>query len=647
MDPMAWIQRRRAATFALIALLPGEFMAPVLVFALFACTPDGIGPTPMLEGPGFFDRPFPGDARMVDGHPDLHDFPLQDEITLLADYVAQAPLLDGFGLASPIWIRFDGPLDTTLLPTPAQSVTTEASVFVVDVDPHSPYRGQRIPLDWSYNADETRWQPADLLAVQPVWGVPLRPATRYALVVTTDIARRPESFDAVIDPESAERGAYQDLVDVLFQLHIDVDDVAVASLFTTQDPVSEMAQLVHRMRTGLEVQPLDQALVFEDKGIFYRRYQGLLRIPIWQHGEAPYTAEGGEFVLSENGWPELWTMDEVEFTFTVPLHDEDMPADGWPVVIYSHGTTGDRLSFANEPQGSEVASMFAKEGLAGFGISLPFHGDRYAGSNVELVSFNYLNPSSGRTAFRQAALEQIWLSEVLTAVSHEFTSDEEDNPLVAHTDPDRIAYMGHSHGAEIGIMAVPFFHDRIRGSVLSSGGGGLSIALLERDAGDFDIQGILDTVLGLEPGEGLTATHPAVGLVQMIAAATDPLHYARYWFAEPPRWSSTPQNVLVFQGLQDSYTPPPTIGALAAAAQIPFLDPVTETWPAQQFVEYRGGDVPVRGNVTAWDGTTVTAGILQYADYGHFTVFEDDGAMKAYQQFLVDALDGNAKISRR
>ena len=168
-----------------------------------------------------------------------------------------------------------------------------------------------------------------------------------------------------------------------------------------------------------------------------------------------------------------------------------------------------------------------------------------------------------------------------------------------------------------------------------------------RDAGDFDIQGILEEVLQLGDGETLTAAHPAVGLVQMIAEATDPLHYARYWFAERPRWEATPQNVLVVQGLQDLYTPPPTIGALAAAGRIPILDPVKQTWLAQSFVPPVGGAIPAEDNVVGWDGSRITAGILQYPEHGHFAVFDDTGAMNAYREFLAGAVDGDASIAER
>ena len=208
--------------------------------------------------------------------------------------------------------------------------------------------------------------------------MPLRPGTKYALVLTTAMSRAARGWTALTDPDDPEHGYLQDLEETLFQLHVPLDDVTHASLFTTQTPGVEMAQIVHRMRTGLAAAPLDTEVVKESTNSSFTRYRGHIRVPIWQHGEEPYTAAGGAFVFGEDGWPALWRMAQVEFTLTIPRRSE-MPEDGWPVILYAHGTGGDRTSFADDASDGEPASQFARAGMAGLGISLPFHGDRYAG----------------------------------------------------------------------------------------------------------------------------------------------------------------------------------------------------------------------------------------------------------------------------
>src|SRR5947209_8234254 len=59
-----------------------------------------------------------------------------------------------------------------------------SSVQLVDVDPAPPEHGTRRMIEAFWQAaDGVYWQ-KDTLAVRPALGYPLRPATRYALVVT-------------------------------------------------------------------------------------------------------------------------------------------------------------------------------------------------------------------------------------------------------------------------------------------------------------------------------------------------------------------------------------------------------------------------------------------------------------------------------
>ena len=116
--------------------------------------------------------------------------------------------------------------------------------------------------------------------------------------------------------------------------------------------------------------------------------------------------------------------------------------------------------------------MLASAGAVGLGIALPFHGDRYMGIDPALVSFNYFNATAGRSNFRQATLEQIWLIETLTDQGHHLWGAEEDQAIDIQTDPYSVAYMGHSHGGELSIAA-PFIGHKVQGVVLSGAGGGI------------------------------------------------------------------------------------------------------------------------------------------------------------------------------
>jgi len=278
-------------------------------------------------------------------------------------------------------------------------------------------------------------------------------------------------------------------------------------------------------------------------------------------------------------------------------------------------------------------------GIAGFGISLPLHGDRGTGVDPALVSFNYLNPESARAGFRQGALDQVYLAEMLSARSHAF---ELPDGRIARTDPNRLAYMGHSHGGLIGAMAAPFFGDRVKGVFLSGAGGGLSTTVVTRDAGDFDIQGLLQSTLNFSAEDDLVQSHPVIAAVQTLAEVTDPINYAPYWSEREPFWNTSPQSVLMTEGLNDVQTPPATAEALAAAGMLPLIAPAANVSTAHRLIGGGTDAAPIRGNRSSWDGTRVTGGLAQYGSEDHFAIFDNDRAAALYQAFLYTALEGGA-----
>jgi hypothetical protein len=198
----------------------------------------------------------------------------------------------------------------------------------------------------------------------------------------------------------------------------------------------------------------------------------------------------------------------------------------------------------------------------------------------------------------------------------------------------------------MGSIALAYFDPRLRGVVLSGAGGGISLSVVGRDAGDFDIQGLLEDVAGFAPGETLDTFHPIVGLLQLLGEASDPLSYARHWFHAKPRWDAGPTSVLMFEGDADVYTPPDAIEALAAAARVPLLDEAVRTTGALALPSTPTGTTPTSQNTAAWDGTRVSSGLMQFSEGGHFVIFQEDVARDAYVHFLETAMDGTPELRR-
>ena len=626
--------------------LPGGLLSLARRLVLVACAalvacggwPDA--PRPIVHGEGFFDAPFPDDRRLKEGHPDLSAFPFAGELEIIADYAAESSKLDGYGTQSPIFVRFDEPLDLGLLPEPAESTWLGSNLMLVDIDPTSPERGRRVPVTWDFQADETRWQPDNFLAVAPVWGRPLRAATTYALVFGRAVVRPPDGFEAVWTPGHPDHTTYQPLHELLFEWRIDTDDIGYAVVFTTQDPTSELARIVYRTRSAMDAPTLPAEVEPWYAGDGYLGYTGKLRVPWWQHGEAPYTFNGGDFLFEDDGWPVLSHLDEATFGLAVPR--SDMPLDGFPLVVFIHGTGSSWASFF-DGTANDVAAPLAQAGIASISISLPFHGDRSVGNGGEaLMSFNVLNATAGRTNMRQAATEAVWLTDMFIRAPQSTVGRGRE----IRFDPSRVAYMGHSHGAVLGSIALPYFHPEVRGVVLSGAGGGVSLSAVGRDAGDIDIQALLEQAVGLDSDEVLDTHHPVIGLLQLLAETTDPLNYAPHWHHIEPSWAATPRSVLMFEGDSDIYTPPDAIEALAGAARVPVLDELVRATGALSLPGVEVQDSPAELNAKAWDDTAVTAGLLQYEGAGHFVIFEDQGARDAYVGFLETALSTTPRIER-
>lgn len=587
----------------------------------------------MVDGDGFFDKPFPSDARLVDGHPDLSDFPGAGQYPLVDAYLATGAEIDGFGNNSPLYVRFAAPIDEALLPTPEDSLKKRSAVQLLDVDRDSPHRGDRIPITFEWTAEETAYQPGNLLAVAPVFGFPLRPGTTYALILREPFASPiPQRWGVGGDPGLLE------VEETLIGLGVSTDDVSLAVPFTTQDPVAETRRIASMIQDTLGLPPLAQELTFVEERGLYNWYVGTVAVPVWQHGERPYMEEGGGLAFEEDGTPILAYWERVNFSLTIP--NEDPPEGGWPVVLYSHGTGGDYTTFCNSGANEEEATVMAREGIAMFGISQPLHADRAPpGTNVELASFNYLNPEAARSNFRQGALDQVYLAEVLTAIQPVFTVDGTELRL----DPDRVAYFGHSQGGLVGAIGAPFFSSRVRAAGFSGTGGGLAMTVVLRKD-PLDIAAVLASLMGFDEGEELTTFHPIVGLIQMLSEPTDPLNYAPYWFAEEPEWDADPLPIVLTEGLEDEMTPSVTTEALAAAARVPIVgDPAT----APLGLALRSLEpvaLPSEGDAIDWTGAPITAGLGQYEGQGHYAIYDDRRARQLYRDLLVSALDGAARF---
>ena len=289
-----------------------------------------------LAGERFFEHPFPSDLRReADGTLRFTGWPNPGANALLGAYVdAAAHLLDGASPATPIYLRFSAPLDPASLPaTPPATLERSAAVQLVDVDPGSPERGTRRLVQLRLQAtvvEGSYWHP-NTLAVMPILGRPLRPRTRYALVVTTraraaggGAIERSLDLDEVLGlrPATARteraRAIFAPAVAELERAGVAARDVVHATVLTTSDPTAELFAIADDLKTGPA--PSASGWSAKETTAEYDVYEGSYGpTPNFQIGTAPYTRpeDGGGFVI-EGGKPKQAGTYDLRFALAVP-----------------------------------------------------------------------------------------------------------------------------------------------------------------------------------------------------------------------------------------------------------------------------------------------------------------------------------------
>jgi hypothetical protein len=555
----------------------------------------------------------------------------------LDTYLGLVQELDGWGLNGPVFFPLAGPVDPALLPEPAESSEPESPVLLVNVSPESPEFGTTTPVVWETFAPGVL-VPHHLLAVAPVPGFPLRPNTTYAAVLTTDLVQQPEA----VAQRLLDDPTWASTVTALDSLGVADKRIGVAGVFTTRDPLREMDLLVEAVR-ALPPDTLSQALTARESNAFYASYNAEARAPLWQHGDKPYATQGGGLQWQgdtpvQAGW------DPLPLVISTPKDVGAPPEGGWPLVIFGHGTGGSRESFANGNNGLETAALLAKAGCIGLSFDQPLHGPRGTPStNVELHSFNYLNPTSARAAFRQGALDLVWLVHLLREKAVVFTTPE---GVEIPINPDNIMIGGHSHGGLTGALAAPWLGGETDALMLSGAGGLLSITIVVRKD-QVDIAALLGQVMGLPPSEPITRLHPVTGLAQLVVEETDPINFGRYFAQEQRPGASAPVSVLLTSGQFDEQTDHETAEALAAASGMRQIIPA---WNRPAGLTLRGLEParsPYSGGTTGWDGSEVTLGLSQWEEGDHFVIYEDRDAAVMVQEFFRSAVTGTPTINTR
>ncbi len=222
------------------------------------------------------------------------------------------------------------------------------------------------------------------------------------------------------------------------------------------------------------------------------------------------------------------------------------PADGWPVAIFQHGITRNRLDVL------AISEAFAKICYAVVGIDLPLHGisdttnPLYMGDYERTFNLDFLTQDANETILAKvpdgkpdtSGIHYMNLVSLLTVRDNirQSTSDYialQNAIAAAQTDPNglnfdetKIAYVGHSLGtiAPFGYFA----HQDLAGLSLSAvllsapGGGITDIMVNSPTFGPMVVNGLKEA--GLEPGS--SDFNAFLNAMQTAVDDADPLNYA-------------------------------------------------------------------------------------------------------------------------
>ena len=617
---------------------------------------------PTEEPPAeFFRLPYPNDIRRTSTGVDLSGFPTPGAGVLAGDLIsAYVDAIEsggrGFSTNPTIFLRFSKEFSFESIRGGGEDPT----LYFVNVDPDSDNYGHGLGMSWFMTNGRGNFICHNYVAVRSNWNSPLEHDTTYAVYLTTGVesstGEEPsQDADLLVElgAEEPEAGPlrdawndYQPFRDYLDGETISSATIAGAAVFTTMDPDKEVIGIRDAIRArtvppaledvtlcadGISSPCDDRACLNPDEG--YLEVHAVYRAPIYQNGDRPYLTpeDGGAFVFDDDMRPESAGAEEMCLSMAIP--DEAMPDDGWPVVLYAHGTGGDFLSHMRNGPAADLSDISLGEDTVRFvtvSIDGVQHGPRRGASELdpEILFFNFGNPAAAMGNMHQGVADYFYLTWLLEQV--DISADDSPTGEQITFDGDNFFFFGHSQGAMIG---VPFVanESHVRGAVLSGAGGSLVLSLLNKQ-NPVDISSAVQFVLNEDLGDN----HPVLNLLQQFIDPVDPLNYGKFVFRTPYE-GGTPTHVLQTYGLGDTYTPDRTQEVLGAAMGIQLADP-----PLREVSGIRGVTLPASGNRRTGE-YDVTAVMLQFepeeGEDGHFVAFRNADARRQLAEFLGTAVN--------
>ncbi len=584
----------------------------------------------------WYDFPFPSDLRLdADGTAPMSALPNLRNQPLVAGLIETADDLPAYSQVPVAWFRFSAPLAVFELETELET-SVDAGAYLINIDEESSTYLELAPIVAKTLVDDN-YTASNVLAVGVYPGWVLEPDTTYAFVVSRDwndasaaalgvpealwnMAHGESSGDADVDAN------YAPLWTALEGAQVDPATVAAATVFTTGDPVADVFAMTEAIREQYDL-TLDNLQVDPDDGADHPRFCeiiGTMDVPEFQEGTPPFNT-GGLFVFGEDGLPIEQNTSTIPVVLNLPL--EEMPAEGYPLVMYFHGSGGTYNQVVDrgptDAPGEGPAHVLAAHGMATVGSAHPVNPDRLEAIGVNASGFDYLNLQnlkSFRDNFRQGVIEQrLFLDALLSVeISAEVVASCDGLSLPEGQDayrfnPDAVMAMGQSMGGMFTNIMAPV-EPRI-GAVVPTGAGGMWSYFILETSLIPGVGGLVSRLLGVAD---LTHLHPSLHMMQMAWEPVEPLVFVPR-LAHDPLPGHPVRPIYEPVGDDDSYFPPVVFDRIALAYRNQQAGDVV--WDTMQdSLAQRGLDglaeYPVVGNRTSVSGEAYTGVVVQYPDDG-------------------------------
>ncbi|HQB45818.1 MAG TPA: hypothetical protein PLV85_19565 [Polyangiaceae bacterium] len=617
-----------------------------------------------LVAENWLDHPWPSDfRRSTDGSVRIAGFDNPRSVVLIDTYLtALDKAIDGFSPVAAGALRFTGPIDPSTLPSdPKAAMAPNASVQLVDVDDRSTECGKRQWLSLYWRQEAGVWWRPNTLAFMPTMGFPLRPKTRYALVVTDRVTAQDGSRLGVAedllevlglreatDRTRGLRDAWAPSIEVLEKEGILRDHIVHLTVFTTSDPTMELQAIADHARSREPAPEVDDAWELKEQTPDFDVYEGSYGpVPDYQRGEPPFEVVGGGFEINAEGVPVVQREYHARFSLLVPNAQAcPMPAEGYPVVMYAHGTGGDYRSVVGV-----TGTSLALRCLAAMGVDQIMHGQRLPKRKKmpELLFFNVQNPDAMRSNIRQSAIDEVVRARLIRERGMVIPASQSATAKAIRIARSPVVFFGHSQGGLNGplFMAVD---DTARGGVLSGSGSMITLTLMYKTKPDPNVSALAKMfLLGLSRDEfsEVNAFHPGLSFVQMMGDPVDPIHYVPM-MVQRPHQGFEPKSILQTEGVNpdfsgDNYTPPYAIEVQAIATGLPWMAPAIHRVAEASYSGMQPVTIPEHGLSGNLGGGKASGVLAQWraseVSDGHFVVTQNQAARDQASQFCRNLVD--------